>query len=103
MVSLSVLATGRGCTSYLPLRAAEIVLTWPSIELELVPRPVPTSCVEEPVISLDSMPAVAGCVGSWVAVGRGLEKPGLPGRDVDIDATDSDAAAVVIVLPEVGC
>lgn len=49
------------------------------------------------------MPAVAGCVGSWVAVGRGLEKPELPGRDVDIDATDSDAAAVVIVLPEVGC
>lgn len=73
-----------------------------------MPRPVPASCVEEPVISLDSMPAVAGCVGSWAAVGRGLEKPGLPGRDVDIDATDSDAAAaatavVVVVLPEVGC
>lgn len=79
-----------------------MVFTWPSIELELVPRPVPASCVEEPVISLDSMPAVAGCVGSCVAVGRGLEKPGLPGRDVDIDATDSaatvEAVAVVVVV-----
>lgn len=48
------------------------------------------------------MAAVAGCVGSCAAVGRGLEKPGLPGRDVDIDATDSAATAedvdVVVVL-----
>lgn len=97
----------RGCSSYLPLRAAEMVFTCPNIELELVPRPVPASCVEEPVISLDSMPAVAGCVGSCAAVGRGLEKPGLPGRDVDIDATDSAATAedvdvVVVLLDMVG-
>jgi len=37
----------------LPLRAAEMVFTLPSI-------PVPASCVEESVISLDSMPAVDG-------------------------------------------
>jgi len=58
-------------TGYLPLRAAEMVFTWPR---------APESGLEESVISLVSMPEVArtggrcvGCVGRWLLVTIPLE------------------------------
>jgi len=58
---------------YLPLRAAEIVFTWPR---------APESGLEESVISLVSMPEVArtggrcvGCVGRWLLVTIPLAEP----------------------------